>query len=353
MHLKSQKGFTLPEVILIIAALAIVSTMALPDIALFFKRQSVEQEKVVLRDIQKALDSYARECNALPSLTGNPLRANCQLEGTTGPLTWYEALAAFSNLSAENIQKDVWENNRRYTHGINSRTYRQGPVNFHYATVRSVGEDRCDNTTTGLPCPISPEATFTPDWDISANLTSYEQFEVDGDDLMVKYTDNQRKIAAQDETVRRLERIIDALDRYAQARFNEEVHAGVTCISEKLFYPPSLQSEVVSHNNPNHPDPDCRNLGTNINDRYGQAVLDDVLIISSADNWVDTQNVGLLPRRNAMITLMRILGLPEDHCCSAVTGVPFYYYSNPPTGAGVYATMPPYFPPQVRVDPLF
>lgn len=349
---KRNKGFTLPEVILIISALAIVSAMALPDIALFFKRQTVEQEKIILKDVQKALDSYARECNRLPTKLNNPIRANCQLEGSTGALTWYEALAVFSNMSAESIEKDVWGQNRRFTHGVDSRNYREGVVNFHYVTVRSVGENRCDDTIGGLPCPINGDADFQPDWDISANLSAYEQFATQGDDLLVKYTDSQRKVEAQDETVRRLERIVDALDRYAQARFNEEVHAGGTCISEKLFYPPSQAFEPEPHNNPDHPDVNCRSLGTSIEDRYGQAVLDDVQIISGIDRWLDTQNIGVIQRRANMIILMRVLGLPEDHCCNAVTGWPLFYYSNPPTAAGVFASLPPYFPPQVRVDPL-
>ena len=44
---KKQRGFTLPEVILIVSVLAIISGMAFPDIALFFQRQQVEQEKLM------------------------------------------------------------------------------------------------------------------------------------------------------------------------------------------------------------------------------------------------------------------------------------------------------------------
>lgn len=360
------KGFTLPEVILIVAALAIVSAMAMPDIAYFFGRQTVEQEKLVLSNIQKALDSYAKECKGLPQLTNNPpRRAN---DGTqcyevapgSGDLTWYQALAGFSNMSAEGIERDVWGNERLYTHGAFDRTYRQGVVTFHYATVRSVGADRRDGTSQQN---VAEDWTQNQsDWD---SIQEYETVSTQGDDLLVKYTDSQWKVEAQDETVQRIERIIDALDRYAQARFNEEVHAGMSCISEKIFYPPSWAAEPRAHENLNHPQADCRNIGggsgreigTGLSyppgevPRYGRAVTEDLSRIIGSF-YVNTTANNINARREAMEDLMRVLGLPVDHCCSAITDIPFYYYSNPPSVNGDYAISPPYFPPQVRVDPL-
>lgn len=359
-----QKGFTLPEVILIVAALAIVSAMALPDIAYFFGRQTVEQEKLTLANIQKALDSYARECKRLPARENNPSRADCQQPGASGSLPWYDALAAFSNMSATGIQNDVWGTPRVYAHAVQTRNYREGSVDFHYATVRSVGQDRADGFT-GARVPDDWPAGVT-DWE---DVAGYQTFSAEGDDLMVKYTDSQWKVEAQDETVQRMERIIDALDRYAQARFNEEVHADYPCVSEKIFYPPSWPAEPAAHSNPYHPDdgsggrPDCTNIGggsgTDIGSglgypfipRYGRAVTEDVIIITG-QAYVNTTILDIDTRRQQMQNLMRVLGLPEDHCCSAITGIPFYYYSNPPAPDGTYATNPPYFPPQIRVSPL-
>ena len=366
-HLKQRRngGFTLPEVILIVAALAIVSAMAMPDIAYFFGRQTVEQEKLVLSNIQKALDSYAKECNRLPEPTGNPTRSDCKDENPATPLAWHEALAAFSNMSAQGIQKDVWGNERRYTLGEDVRNYRQGLVTFYYATVRSVGQNRCDDSQSTPPCPLGDNTDYDPDW---SDLNGYESFAAQDDDLLVKYTDSQWKVAAQDETVQRIERIIDALDRYAQARFNEEVHADMDCISEKIFYPPSRIQEDYAHSNINHPqdgsapgEADCRSIGgtggvqigfegASFIGRYGEAVTTDVARITG-DTFVNTEVADRDTRLTEMEQLMRVLGLPEDHCCSAITGDPFYYYSNPEV-SGNFAVMPPYFPPQVRVDPL-
>ena len=349
----TQRGFTVPEVILIVSALAIVSAMAMPDIAYFMGRQTVEQEKLSLGNIQKALDSYARECRSLPTRTGNPPRSECNARSPSATdLDWHEALAAFSNMSASNIEEDVWDNDRLYTHGTDTRTYREGDVVFHYATVRSVGPDRRDGTSTNN---VADDWTAgQQDWDISGgNVSNYANYTPDGDDLMVKYTDSQWKVEAQDESVERMQRIIDALDRYAQARFNEESHAGRDCISEKLFYPPSVSREPVDHSNPNHPDTaaGCDDLDDRLVDRYGLAVLNDVQNIAGS-RWLNTQTNDANTREGEMKKLMRVLGLPEDHCCSAITGKPFYYYSNPP-GPGGYATMPPYFTPQVRIEPLF
>ena len=353
MKNSQNKGFTVPEVILIVSALAIVSAMAMPDIAYFLGRQTVEQEKLSLANVQKALDSYARECRRLPALANNPSRSNCQDPFASGDgLPWYDALAAFSNMSANGIRNDVWGNERLYTHDTNTRGYREGDVVFHYATVRSAGPDRKNGLET---VNVADDwITGISDWEInSGDLSEYETFAQQGDDLMVKYTDSQWKVEAQDESVERMQRIISALDRYAQARYNEEVHANVGCISEKIFYPPSHSAEPTAHSNPNHPTPACRNLGTDIENRYGQAVLNDVQNITGSSRWLNTETTADNTRKVNMEVLMRVLGLPEDHCCSAITNLPFYYYSNPPGSTGTYPTLPPFFTPQVRVDPIF
>ena len=376
---RRQKGFTLPEVILIVSVLAIISGMAFPDIALFFQRQQVEQEKLAMQEIQKAMDSHARECRRLPDVTGNPARSNCTDTAGGGALTWAESLAAFSNMSAESIAEDVWGTPRKYTHFVESRNYREGPVNFHYATVRSIGGNQCDDTGTTASSPnpacvqggspassaqkaanradfidnADPNGSYEADW---VDVNTYGVYSAMGDDILAKYADNQQKIQAQDETIRRLERIVEALDRYAQGRFNEELLAGTACLSEMLYYPPSWSNEPAAHNNPNHPDAACRNLGTSIVNRYGTTVRNDVSAIrGDANEFVNSVSLDDATRLGEMRTLMRILGLPEDHCCNALTGDAFYYYSHPGasvSGACVNAVRPPYYPPKVSIEPI-
>ena len=376
---RKQKGFTLPEVILIVSVLAIISGMAFPDIALFFQRQQVEQEKLAMQDIQKAMDSYARECRRLPDVEMNPDRNNCDDPAGAGALTWAEALAAFSNMSAESIAEDVWGTPRKYSSFIETRNYREGPVDFHYATVRSIGGNQCDDTGTtatnpapncvqgGAPATTAqktanreafisradPNDNYETDW---GDVNEYGLYSAEGDDILAKYSDNQQKIQAQDETIRRLERIVEALDRYAQGRFNEELLANTACLSEMLYYPPSWSNEPQAHVNGNHPDAACQNLGTSITNRYGTAVRNDVSAIrGDANEFVNTVSLDDATRLNEMRTLMRILGLPEDHCCNALTGDAFYYYSQPGASVGgvcVNAQRPPYYPPKVSIDPI-
>jgi len=378
---QKQRGFTLPEVILIVSVLAIISGMAFPDIALFFQRQQVEQEKLAMADIQKAMDSYARECRRLPARENNPQRTACtSTPGGAGMnLTWAEALASFSNMSADSIQNDIWGTIRKYTHFVELRNYREGPVEFHYATVRSIGGNQCDDTGTTATAPsprcviggqpastaqktanrnayidrADPAASYEADW---ADVNAYGTYAPAGDDILAKYADNQQKINAQDETIRRLERIVEALDRYAQGRFNEELLQGTACISELLFYPPSWTNEPAAHNNPNHPDAGCQSLGNSIVGRYGTRVRADVSAIrGDANEFVATTSADSATRLAEMRTLMRILGLPEDHCCNALTGEAFYYYSHPGASVNnscVNAVRPPYYPPKVSIDPI-
>ncbi len=376
---RRDSGFTMPEIILIISVLAIISGMAFPDIALFFRRQQVEQEKISMSEIQKAMDSYARECKRLPARTNNPTRANCTDAPGAAGIGWHEALASFSSMAPDSILNDVIGTERKYTHFVESRNYREGAVDFHYATVRSVGGNQCDDTGT-TATPASPACvsggvqanaankaanisnfrdragitgTYQADW---ANVDQYGAYQLLGDDILVKYADNQQKIDNQDETIHRLERIIDALDRYAQGRLNEDLLLGTACLSELIFYPPSWSTEPRAHSNSNHPDVGCRSLGSNITNRYSGRVRADVSAIRGDTNeFVDTINATTATRMAEMRTLMRILGLPEDHCCNAVTGEPFYYYSHPGAVIGAsctYSLQPPYYPAKVAISPI-
>ena len=367
-------GFTLPEVILMVAVMAILAGMAFPDIALFFQRQQQEQEKLAINEIGKAMDAYARECKRLPDRNNNPDRSNCSSTTTPGTLTWYEALASFSSMSASSIQKDVWGNDRKYTHLVEQRNYREGPVDFHYATVRSLGKNECDDTDTSIlnKC-VDGSGNQASSSERAANRAQYEstlnvddwstvdefgQYSVSNDDLMSKYTDSQEKVAAQDETLKRMERIIEALDRYAQGKFNEDMLANganpAYCLSERIYYPPSWASEPAAHSNPNNPEPSCQALGTAISNRYGRTVTDDIALLSGNPTkyYLNTSSTDEATRKSEMQLLMRLLGLPEDHCCNALTDKPFYYYSQPGATNGTScqnATKPPYYPPKVSI----
>jgi type II secretory pathway pseudopilin PulG len=296
---RRKQGFTLPEVILIVAVMAIMTTMAFPDIVSFFRRQTIEQERLVLRELQKALDAYANENLFLPDA-----------------INWHEELAPYTNLSPAGILKDSWNQDRVYTVASQIKVYREGTVEFFYASVLSGGENR---------------ETDTPEW---ADMNGYASYQAAGDDLLIKYTDHETKQKRYDETVLRMERIISALDRYAQAQYNNAVLANEVNYDTKIFYPPS-NGDVIPTNG------------------YGAAVVSDTNTI--AGGTVISGDV------DSMKGLMRLLGLPEDHCCNALspTSSPeaFFYAANPQrvnaSGSCIGgSSVPPFVPPKISLQEL-
>lgn len=270
-HPQLKHGFTLPEVILIVAVMAIMTTMAFPDIVSFFRRQSIEQERLALREIQKAMYAYANDNLVLPDANN-----------------WYEELAAYTNLSPQGILKDSWNQDRVYTVASHAKVYREGTVEFFYATVVSGGEGR---------------QIETAEWN---DLDGYVSFQAAGDDIAIRFTDQEMKQKRYDETITRMERIIAALDRYAQAQYNNAVLSNEVNYDTKVFYPPS-NVDVVPANG------------------YGASVVADTnAIVGGTVNGGDV---------DSMKGLMRLLGLPEDHCCSALSPASepeaFHYAANP------------------------
>lgn len=357
-----QRGFSMPEVILIVAVLAIVAGMAFPDLATFFERQRIEQERIELEEIKNAMDAYSQQCGMLPDLDNNPTSATCRDENPGGSATWAEALAEFSNLSAGAIEVDQWGNPRKYTMQSNSVNFMgNSSLTFYYATLRSIGGNQCDDLNNpcnsrlaGLQSYIS--TIENPDW---ATISEYGSFGAEGDDLVVKFTDNQAKSKAYETTLERLERIISALDRYAQTKFNTALvtSSGDACVNNKLYYPPSNSGGWGTE----WPGADVSDLDEGPCPLYSSLDLYDSEVKSDTTNivgqqYVNTESLTYDTRKTAMEGLMRMLGLPLNHCCSAISGEPFYYYSSPgvdrssnDSGDCVYNTQPPYFPPRVSL----
>jgi type II secretory pathway pseudopilin PulG len=299
LNTRHKLGFTMPEVILIVAVMAILTTLAFPDIVSFFRRQKLEEERQVQNEIRKAMDAYANENLELPPAA-----------------SWNTELAMFSNLSAEGILRDVWGRDRVYTVFAEDKVYREGVVTFYYASVVSAGEDGVMESGA---------------WN---DVTSYSNYQKVGDDIVTKYTDQETKQKRYDETVTRMERIIAALDRYAQAQYNNAVLSNEVNYDTKVFYPPS-NVDVVPANG------------------YGASVVADTnAIVGGTVNGGDV---------DSMKGLMRLLGLPEDHCCNALAPASspeaFFYAANPQrVNAGGSciggSAMPPFVPPKISLNPL-
>lgn len=343
-HFLRADGFTLPEVIMVVAVMAVVSAMAFPDIVSFFKRQSFEQEKIVQKEIIKALDAYSKAQTGHfaddPDMITVPLgnvaatsgvqRVNdseaCQAVGGWGYL-----LSGYSNLSAAEICNDVWGASREYTVAQGALNYRDGNFYTYHVTILSAGENKEFNTETAW-------GTGTPEQVAS----SYGAYAASGDDHLSKFSDVKLKTELFEETLRRMDRIVEALDRYAQARYNEALITEEAATGNKLFYPPSMDDI-------NNMAPEASAPGR-VNPRYGTRVINDIedtLAVSGIDQGQGNHD-------DDMRGLMRLLGLPQEFCCNALTGKPFFYYSNPPIRCtpADYRQDPPFMPPKLAIDPI-
>lgn len=350
--LSRAEGFTLPEVIMVVAVMAIVSAMAFPDIVSFFKRQSFEQEKIIQADIVKALDAYSKNRTAQVATgsdtTGDgstivtvPLGdapgayADPKICTETG---WGKQLAGFSNLSAEEICNDVWGEPRIYTVARDMLSYRDGQFDTYYVSIFSPGENKTDDTN----------MSKNP-WTDAAGYGAYQAL---GDDHVAKFSDVKLKTELFEETLRRMDRVVEALDRYAQARYNEALLINEPYNSLKLFYP----AEDQDYSNINAEDD--RPVGIQQpGSWYGEKVKTDVQNAAGQNSLATGSGVDSGVRKGEMEALMRVIGLPQEFCCNALTGEPFYYYSNPiikmNSGMGCKRRVePPYMPPKLTIEAL-
>lgn len=341
-NIRRAEGFTLPEVIMVVAVMAIVSAMAFPDIVSFFKRQSFEQEKIIQAEIVKALDSYAKaqtgrfngsdgsydtDMITIPmgeqtasGVYNDSNAENCAKEG------WGKMLSGYSNLSAQEICTDVWGLPRTYTAARDEVRYRDGMFNTYYVTILSSGENKI------------PDTRVT--WN---NADSYGSFKSSGDDIMEKYSDVKFKTELFEETLRRMDRIVEALDRYAQSRYNEALLSDESSTGNKIFYPPSADDYA-------HMDDATPANPGRVRPRYGIEVLTDL----QENGGTTAVRYDSAAHKEDMEGLMSVLGLPKEFCCDALTGKPFFYYSNPPIKGcpGDYRQDPPFMPPKLTIEPI-
>lgn len=323
-------GFTLVEMLLAISVLGIVLTMAFPDFISFFRRQELRTDEIQMREIQNALESYATAEGTLPD-----------------PDTWVEDLAPYTYLSQQVIGTDVHGVDREYVlYEDTGAVYRASPdMSFSYAVVIASG----GANSSGAAAKV--DGTYTLD-----DVDAYENFTPAGNDVYVKYTDRRLKMTAYEETIMRMERVSDALANYAAYQQNVEFSKSSPDANAGLwiYYPPSY---------------DGSNMSTR-NSMYPQAVRDEVdEFIGAGSLYVD--NRGGTPnldsyRQEDMRALMRLLGLPEDHCCSAVDKdknndpKAFFYYSNPhtvqtspcPAESARPGLTDRKMPPRITVEPL-
>ncbi|MCA3244325.1 MAG: prepilin-type N-terminal cleavage/methylation domain-containing protein [Alphaproteobacteria bacterium] len=329
-----RQGFTLAEMILVVTILAILLGVSTPPLFSFMKQRDIQQEENTLQELRRALQAYLADRNQLPPVDV-PI---------TPDVEWAVALAGYTNLSAVQMALDEWGNPRAYLRLTDTTRSIQGaPVAVNYATFLSAGPDRQASDASGVAVlnQVFAEPTNTLWWSNQATLAqSVQQFgslTLAGDDLMVKFTDYPEKLERYQLTLDRMDRIANAVESLARVNYSQAVTncaglprdanglTGTECdtpgaIERKLYYPIGLPAN-----------------GDTITPGYYEELYtqndtpaDDQVRVSNNDT--DTQ------RRDDMVKLMRLLGLPDEFCCSALETItvsgapepkPFYYFSNP------------------------
>lgn len=125
---RRNRGFTLVEMVVTVAVMAILVGISTPSIFEFMRQRDNQSEEIALGEIRKAIQAYLADTGELPTDTG------------TGTNAWYNLLAGYTGLSANEIANDVWGRPRTYIVYINSdRKLFGNSVNVYYASVHSMG----------------------------------------------------------------------------------------------------------------------------------------------------------------------------------------------------------------------
>ncbi len=338
--LRSNKGFSLIEMVITVAVLAILVGITTPSIYEFIRMRDKQNEEIAQMQVRKALEAYIADVGEAPSDT------------STSPF-WYEALAGYTSLSQNEIANDVWDNPRTY---IMYRDANRGiygvSVTVSYVTLHSMGPDgQADNqedqngttvTVNGVALTSAAggsvfNGSTAADWWKNKSDPAQAFADVRGadDDVMMRYTNYDDVRIRYQTTSERIRAVGDALETFARTQYAAH-------ISECIAVTTST-TKCTGNGNPNSGIPVAaiyypRSIpisGSSDTARYyySEYVPATNFVPSTAATVNNTSTDA--NRREDMIDLMRMLGLPADYCCSALElgtdskPKPFYYFSNP------------------------
>jgi len=308
-------GFNLVELLLAIGIIAIITTIATPNILSFFDLQKEQEETAMLDEMQKGLKAYAQENSELPAVA-----------------TVFNDLQSYTGYFPNQLSTSAWGTPRVYALLRLRQQYRDASFDVDYGVILSLGENGCLNTGGAEECDADDIATrMTELIDNSSGTTIlFDNLVAGGDDYLVKYTDFKDKSKNYEITSKRLERIAEALVIYAKTQRFQGIQDGEADAQEKIYFPPS---------------DDAWPGADTVDVLYGVNVIADA---NAATALVDTLEPSISngddaeERLSDMIALMKILGLPNSNCCNAMRKVdhdltagtpnveePFYYYANP------------------------
>lgn len=305
---KKLAGFSLPEIIVVMACLTIIASLGFGDILRLFTKQMVEQEKNDLVEIHKAIEAYAKNERVLP------LDTNLCEEAPDGATPenntmWSVQLSKYSNMTPDQICFDRWGRVRHYLAKSYEQDYRGGEYkyNVYFASVLSEGPNAAKDTA---------------DW---TTLTGFTTYNLVSDDLMIKYNDNDYKVGLYEETLNRIETLEQYLERYANAKLYAALSAGVTDYAKYIMFPKDGNSsdpgKYFHHS-------DISGLDSNL-------------------------SVETISEPFSATALTKVLGLPEYVGQNAISGKTMWYVSNPgknrarPCDSAKNAA--PYYPPAIII----
>lgn len=309
---KKLTGFTLAEMIVVMAALAVIISLSFGDMTKMFDRQVEEQEKMDLQDIQKALEVYAEREKKLPTNTNL-----CDLEENlpSNSNIWTVELAKYSAITADKMCIDRWGNKRHYNVKEALQNFRGGNYSYkvYFASVLTGGQNQQKDTT---------------DWVNITGGSGFVNYNPAVDDLIIKYTDNDYKLSLYEETLRRIDELEKALERYARSKRYSAISAGIEDYGNYIMYPK-----------------DARSL-----DPVGSSGYFEAGNVTDLDSNYEVETIG---ESISAVALTKVLGVPEYYGRNAVTNGPLWYVSNP----GADRSKPcngargraPFYPPAVIV----
>lgn len=317
---RTNAGFTLAEMVIVIMVLAVLVTMSTPAIYQFLRQRDRQNEENVQMEIRKALQAYLADKNILPDEDN-----------------WAVDLSGYTNLSTDQISNDTWGRPRAFITFKDPYRNLQGTnVEIFYATIFSAGPDGKADESIGVA--VENNAYASPDsadwWKNAAGspgpVQLFSQLSPSKDDIMTRFTDYPEKLERYNITLQRLDRISTAIESYAKNGYANKV---VTCGSLPRDPSTGLTGDATCDNGaPERIIYYPKSLGV--------ADTNDTANYYNTRVYVDNAQSDSSRRAN-MRDLMRLLGLPDDFCCSALSlgsdgePKPFYYFSNPrPRNAG-------------------
>lgn len=315
----NKKGFTLFDVIIAGAVIAILIVSAFPMVSDFLMLQNEKEEEGIQSDMLRVLKYMAEQ--------------EYQIPVTNSITSFASETQQYSDYLEDEILEDAFYNNRYYIGVRGQEAYRDATFDVHYAILYSTGVDGCWGN--GISCVSSTISTSVTNL-LGTNPSQYENkfrnIYVPEGDFLIKYTDRELQMERYKKTTDRLKHITEALTEYGQLKRYQGIADGVS--PTVIFFPPSTgpisdyntivlsasQTGVTSE------------IENELDDLLGSGVTDVVLNDDADVN--DKED-----RRNSMIALTRVLGIPSEFCCNAMRTFidssgerqeeGFFYYSNP------------------------